>query len=215
MNRLVPVILLLAASLVSRGEEGLHELPDQSIYVKDGLFLKVALLDDPKAFLAEWNNPLRTQTPALKTRTAFHRGDVVFPVVLYSTNGLTPDGKAEITYSLLFRRPDGSIYENPQNLTVVNGVPAKGVGLCKDKAGLKIEENDPFGDYLLKVMITDKVKDVPVEMLFTFSVVDPTASPDAPPSLSGRVEEEVPAARPPKPPDTGRMRSFSSDRYGW
>ncbi|MFZ4776443.1 MAG: hypothetical protein ACOYM3_13810 [Terrimicrobiaceae bacterium] len=202
----------MAFSPLSWGEDGLHELPDQSIYVKDGLFLKVALLDNPQSFLAEWNNPLRAQAPTIKTRTVFHRGEVVFPVVLYSTNGLTPEGKAEITYSLLFRRPDGSIYENPQNLTVVNGVPAKGVGLCKDKAGLKIEENDPFGDYMLKVMITDKVKDVPVEMLFTFSVVDPAATPAVPPLTAGSVEEEVPAAKSPKPQDTGRMRSFSSDQ---
>lgn len=198
MNRLVPAILFLVFSPFSRGEEGLHELPDQSVYVKEGLFLKVALLDDPQAFLAEWNHPLRAQAPALKTRTVFHRGDIVFPVVMYSTNGLTPEGKANISYSLLFRRPDGSIYENPQNLTVVNGVPAKGVGLCKDKAGLKIEENDPLGEYRLKATITDKVKDVQVEMLFTFAVVDPSANSAAPEFSPEKAD--VPEAKTPKPP---------------
>jgi len=33
----------------------------------------------------------------------------------------------------------------------------------KAKAGLKIEAADPFGDYRLKVTITDKSKDVSVE----------------------------------------------------
>ncbi len=211
MNRLVTGILLFLFSFLSRGEDGLHELPDQSIYIKEGLYLKVALLDDPQAFLAEWNNPLRTQSPVIKTRTVFHRGEIIFPVVLYSTNGLTPEGTADITYTMLFRRPDGSIYERLEDRVVVNGIPPKGVGICKDKVGLKIEEKDPFGEYTLKVTITDKVKNVPVEMLFNFSVVDPAASPADSPLSAGGGEEAVPGAKSPKPPDSGRMRSFSSD----
>lgn len=208
MNRFAVALFLLTFSLPARGEEGLLETPDQSIYTKDGLFLKVALVDDPKSFLAEWAKP---QTPVLKTRTSFHRGDIVFPAVMYSTNALTPEGRADIIYTLLFRRPDGSIYENPKDLTVVDGPPPKGVGLAKARAGLKIEDRDPFGDYVLKVTITDRIKDVTVEMLFTFSVTDPNAKP---PEISVPVssEPESPAMESPTPLPTTRMRSFSDDR---
>ena len=211
MNRISVSIFLLLLSLVSHGEEGLLESADQSIYTKDGLFLKVALLDDPKAFLAEWKNPSRSQPPAVRTRTTFHRGEIIFPAVLFSTNALTPDGKANITYTLLFRRPDGSIYENPKDLTVVDGPPPKGIGLAKASAGLKIEDNDPFGEYVLKATITDKIKDVTVEMLFSFSVVDPNAKP---PEISAPAssEPEPPAVESPTPLPTTRMRSFSDDR---
>ena len=208
MNRIA--IFLLLFSLVSRGEEGLLETPDQSIYTKDGLFLKVALVDDPKAFLTEWKKS--GSPPPVRTRTVFHRGDTIFPAVMYSTNALAPDGKADISYTLLFRRPDGSIYENPKDLTVVDGPPPKGIGLCKAKAGLKIEDSDPFGEYTLKVTITDKIKEVTVEMLFHFSVVDPNAKPVATPAPES-AEPEAPAVESPTPLPTTRMRSFSDNRW--
>jgi hypothetical protein len=171
------------------------------------LYLKVALLDDPKAFLSEWREGA---PPPLRTRTSFQRGDIVFPAVMYSTNALNAEGKADITYTLLFRRPDGSIYEHMQDLVVADGAPRKGISLCKARSALQIEEKDPFGDYTLKVTITDKIKNVTVEMLFTFSVVDPNARPVEPPA-SGSSEPEVPEPSP-TPLPTTRMRSFSDDR---
>lgn len=203
-------ILFLAFSFVSRGEEGLRELPDQSVYAKDGLYLKVALLDDPKEFLSEWARRAGPEGTAIKTRTSFHRGEVVFPAVMYSTNALTPGGEADITCTLLFRHPDGSIYEHLQDLTVVKGVPPKGIGLSKAKAGLKIEDKDPFGEYTLKVTITDKIKDVTVEMLFNFSVIDPDAKPPEVP-VAGSNEPGVDSEPSPTPLSTSRVRSFSSD----
>ena len=209
MNRLAVALFFLAFSLACRGEEGLLESADQSIYTKDGLFLKVALVDDPKAFLAEWKKS--GSPPPVRTRTTYHRGDTIFPAVMYSTNALDPDGKADIIYTLLFRRPDGSIYENPKDLTVVDGPPPKGIGLAKDRAGLKIEDKDPFGEYTLKVTITDKIKEVTVEMLFHFSVVDPNAKPPETPAPES-AEPEPPAVDSPTPLPTTRMRSFSDDR---
>ena len=210
MNRVVIGIFFLALCLVVRAEEGLHETADQSIYSKDGLFLKVALVDNPTEFLSGWKKAAGLQTPPIKTRTSFRRGETVFPAVLYFTRAVNSEGKADIVYSLLFRRPDGSIYENPQDLTVVDGTPPKEIRLSKAKAGLKIEDTDPFGEYTLKATITDRIKNVTVEMLFKFSVVDPDAKPP---------ETPVPESREPDPPEptptplpTTRVRSFSDDR---
>lgn len=162
-------VFLWACAFFARGEEGLLELADQSVYVKDGLYLKVALLENPQAFLAEWKQS--GQLPPVETRTTFQRGDIVFPAVMYSTNAVNSEGGADITYTLLFRRPDGSIYEHMKDLAVIKGVPAKGVGLCQAQGGLKIEEGDPEGEYTLKVTVTDNLKNVTVEMLFHFQVV--------------------------------------------
>lgn len=218
MKRVGFWIFFLALSLVSSGEEGLLEQEDQCVYVKDGLFLKVAILDDPRAFLAEWTKPSRSNTPAIMTRTSFHRGEVIFPAIMYSTNALTPEGKADISYTLLFRRPDGSIYEHLKDLTVVNGAPPKGVGLCKARAGLKIEDADPFGEYTLKVTTTDKIKGVTVEMLFKFSVIDPAAKPPdpvVPEADASSVEDPIhPDSSPTRLPiPQGRVRSFSGDTW--
>ena len=211
MNRVAIGIYFLALCLVARAEEGLHESADQSFYWKDGLFLKVALVDDAKAFLAEWmNNPSKHGNPAVKTRTSFHRGDTVFPAVLYFTRAVNSEGKADIVYSLLFRRPDGSIYENPQDLTVVDGPPPKETRLSKAKAGLKIEDTDPFGEYTLKVTITDRIKNTTVEMIFKFSVVDPDAKPPETPAPES--SDPFPPEPSPTPMPTTRVRSFSDSR---
>ncbi|MBE2203646.1 MAG: hypothetical protein IAE94_04865 [Chthoniobacterales bacterium] len=205
MKPLLISMFFLCVLPFSRGEEGLRELPDQSIYAKDGLFLKVALLDDPQGFISAWQRG--GKRPGLHTRTVFHRGEIVFPAVMYSTNARDSEGNAHIEYTLLFRRPDGSIYEHLQNLTAVKGTPSKEVALSQERAGLKIEEKDPFGEYTLKVTLADKVRDVTVEMLFTFSVVDPDAKP---------VESPTPGEGPdpgilqrPTPQPTTRMRPFS------
>jgi len=203
-------------SFASFGEDGLRELPDQSVYAKDGLYLKVALLDDPREFLGEWAHRTGAQAPPIKTRTAFRRGEVVFPAVMYSTNAKDSSGGADITCTLLFRKPDGSIYEKLEDLKVVKGPPPEGVGLSEARAGLKIEDTDPFGEYTLKVTITDKVKDVTVEMLFHFSVIDPDAKPADPvmtdsQSLDDPVHPESAQSASPTPQPTSRVRSFSDD----
>lgn len=210
MCRRILYLAFLLSALVCRGEEGLLESPDQSVYAKDGLYLKVALVDNAKEFLTAWADPLRRQPPMLKTRTTFHRGDVIFPALMFSTNALGPEGDADITYTVLFRRPDGSIYEHLKDLTVVKGPPAQGIGLCKAKAGLKIEKTDPFGEYTIKVTTTDHIKDVTVEMIFYFQVVDPEAKP--PPTPAAEIPSREPVSIPtPTPYPTSRVRSFSDD----
>lgn len=215
MMRVVLGICFLAFSLVSWGEEGLLELPDQSVYAKDGLFLKVVLVDDPKEFLAEWSKPPGQREPGIKTRTTFHHGDVVFPAVMYSTSALTPDGMANITCDLLFRRPDGSIYEHMENLPVVDGKPPKGVGLSKAKTALKIEDKDPAGQYTLKVTLTDNVRKETVEMLFQFSVVDEkgsdTTGVKAPVNPDLLHRDEVGPSPTPYPSWSGRVRSATGE----
>jgi len=216
MKRASIGILIAACAFSVRGEDGLRELPDQSVYVKDGLYLKVALLDDPKEFLAEWARRTGTHAPPIKTRTSFRRGEVVFPALMYSTNARSPEGEAEIACTLLFRKPDGSIYEKLEDLKVVKGRPPEGVGLSEAKAGLKIEDTDPFGEYTLKATITDKIKDVTVEMLFHFSVIDPDAKPPDPivtssETLSDPVHPETEQTATPTPQPTSRVRSFSDD----
>lgn len=172
--------------------------------------------DAPKEFLAEWAHRTGMQAPPIKTRTSFHRGEVVFPAVMYSTDARSPNGEAEITCTLLFRKPDGSIYEKLEDLKVVKGPPPEGVGLSEVRAGLKIEDTDPFGEYTLKVTITDKIKDVTVEMLFRFSVIDPDAKP-ADPIVTDRespadpVHPESTQTASPTPQPTSRVRSFSGD----
>ncbi len=146
---------------------------DQAVYNKDGLILWVVLVDSPDSFLREWVNPVTPGSPRIQGRTSFHRGDIVLPAILFQTDGLTPEGKADIRYSFVFKRPDGSVYEEMKDKLVVDGTPPKGVGLFREMMGLKIEDSDPFGPYSLLVEVTDRIKGVTVTMPFVFTVTDP------------------------------------------
>jgi len=158
-------------------QQGLVLESAQGTYRKDGLYLKVYISENPQAFLKELHDPSRSKAPPIQMQTVFHRGEFVFPVILYSTNALTPDGRADISYDFVFYRPDGSVYEKIENMTVVLGRPPKGLGIYKDLAGLKIEETDPYGEYKVEVKIHDRNRKETVEMPFAFTVAEKSAKP--------------------------------------
>lgn len=181
-------------------DDALRMEADQARYRKDGLFLWVALADDPEAFLSEWQNPSKPNTPVIKKRTAFHRGDIVFPAVMYSTDGLTADGNAMITYDMLVKKPDGSVYEDMKDLVAVMGPPPKGVGLGRAMMGVKIEETDPLGPYTLNLKIRDQVKNVTVEMPFIFTVTERDSKRASLLDSDGEADEVTPRVRAGSPP---------------
>lgn len=146
---------------------------DQGFYHRDGLKVWVGLVHNADSFLREWKDPVVPGSPRVRTSTTFHRGDIVLPAILFQTDAVKPDGRADIRYRMEFRRPDGSVYEIFEDKVVVDGIPPKAVGLFQEMMGLKIEDDDPYGVYSLKVEVTDRVKNVTFEMPFMFTVVDP------------------------------------------
>lgn len=206
--RFLPILALIAMPLIAAAND---ETPltvdpavqlesDHATYEKDGLSLWVILADSPDSFLREWKSPSQPGAPRLRGRSAFHRGDIVLPAILYRTDGLTPEGKADIRYRFVFKRPDGSVYEEMNNKVVVDGVPPKGVGLFNELMGLRIEETDPFGPYTLLVEITDRVKNVTVSIPFIFTVTDPEAEKKALDQVA-EIKSPEPAANPEPPKD--------------
>ena len=196
MHRLLLTLLLVCFSKAFCADDALLVQSDQAFYRKDGLFLWVALADSPESFLAEWNHPSNPQAPEIRRRTTFHRGEIVFPALMFATDGLTPEGDAMITYSLLFKKPDGSVYEDMQNLVAVLGPPTKGLGLAKAMAGIKLEDTDPLGPYSLTVKITDQVKNVSVEMPFVFLVADESSKQNPPLDSDGGEKQAEQRIRP-------------------
>lgn len=164
-------LFLCALACSALATDGLIEGDDQTVYVKDGLYLKIALIDDPRSFLQAWKDNGQLVLPPIQTRTTFRRGEVVFPAITFSTNARNADGEADIACDLLFRRPDGTIYDHMKDLVVIKGPPPKGPSLAKDNAALKIESTDPTGDYTAKATFTDKVRGETVEMILRFRVV--------------------------------------------
>jgi hypothetical protein len=168
---IVGFVMLLLVSVQLEASDGLEVSPDKTTtYNKDGLLIVVSLVDDPQKALAEWGNPSFNYVPVIKTRAIFHRGEIVFPAITFATDAMDREGKAKITFDLLILKPDGSVYINDKNLTVVDGVPPRGIGLVKDKNALKIENHDPFGKYKIQISVHDQIKKVTVDIPMEFTV---------------------------------------------
>ncbi|MDX2081487.1 MAG: hypothetical protein SFU53_11960 [Terrimicrobiaceae bacterium] len=172
-RQLAWLVFLLAVPALGAEDLPLQLDADQGFYHRDGLKVWVGLVHNPDSFLREWRDPVVPGSPRVLTRTSFYRGDIVLPAILFQTDGLTADGRADIRYRMEFRRPDGTVYEKFEDKVVIDGIPPKGVGLFEEMMGLKIENDDPFGAYTLTVEVTDRVKNVTVTMPFTFTVTDP------------------------------------------
>jgi hypothetical protein len=170
-NAFIAIATILLSSLSLLAMDGLSVQPDKATYNKAGLLITVALVDNAYGFLEEWKKPSLADTPIVKTKTKFNRGEIVFPAITYSTDALDAEGKANISFDILFLRPDGSSYVDEKNKIVVNGIPPKGIGLLQDQVALKIEDHDPYGKYKIRIKVTDKNKKVSVEIPMEFEVV--------------------------------------------
>ena len=143
-----------------------------AIYDNDGLFISIAIINDWDAVLKEWYKPSIPDTPLIRTHTGFKRGDMMIPFITYSTDALDSQGNALITYDAILFNPDGSLYFEKKNKKIIDGVPPQGYGMYQEAWGCKIEDDDPFGEYALNIIVTDHNKSVSVEFPLKFIVIE-------------------------------------------
>jgi hypothetical protein len=139
-------------------------------YENDGLFLRIALISDWEKTINEWNNPSFDDTPKIETKDIYHHGELMIPFIVYCTNALDKEGKALITYDVKIIKPNGDIYVDIKDLIVIDGEPPSGFGMFQQPLGLKIENDDPNGNYLIEIMIFDHIKEIKVPFSLGFTV---------------------------------------------
>lgn len=140
-------------------------------YNKNGLLVQVGIVEDPQSFLKEWNNTPFDHVAVVKTReTPFHQGDVMFPAIMFATDALSTEGKANITADMLIRKPDGTVSES-KGIVVCQSKPSNGLTLQAQCAAFRIENSDPVGLYKVMMKVTDHLKGVVIEAPLQFEVV--------------------------------------------
>ncbi|HEX6718987.1 MAG TPA: hypothetical protein VF088_17900 [Pyrinomonadaceae bacterium] len=112
------------------------------------------IIENPKAFIEEWQKP---ETPNIKPVSEAKRGDLLGGIVLFA--GCKPDAQgncnAEVDYAVY--KPDGNLYaeEKGQPLWKEQAPPAPNIQLSTAVLGIRIEENDPAGEYVVKAKLSD------------------------------------------------------------
>ena len=154
------IIALLAIVLTSgmvsaqwkKGDEKVADTSERKSV--NGFGGHLIIVENPQAFLKEWFKP---ETPKINLVTDAKRGEVIGAFVLFA--GCKPNDagvcNSEVDYAVL--KPDGSLYaeRNGQPLWKEQPPPAKNIQLGKAILGIRMEKNDPPGEYKVKAKVSD------------------------------------------------------------
>jgi hypothetical protein len=79
----------------------------------------------------------------------------------------------DVTYDIVIRKPDGSIYGEQKDFVGLKGkyvAPAHSLQLAKERMGIRIDSQDPSGTYTVEVMVRDHIKKVELPLKAAFEV---------------------------------------------
>jgi hypothetical protein len=165
------VLLLFCSGMASaqwqKGDERLADTPDRKSV--DGFGGHLLIVENPRAFIEEWKKP---ETPHINPATAAKRGEILGAFVLFA--GCKPDAQgncnSEVDYSVY--KPDGSLYAERKAQTLWKEPPPPGTNIQLSNAilGIRIEEKDPAGEYVVKARVSDLNAKVSFELETKFRV---------------------------------------------
>ena len=135
----------------------------------NGFGVQFFLVEGEK-FFADWEKP---QPPHIAPVSIAKRGVPICTAVIFVGAGLKSDGKADVTYDTVVRKPDDSVYARDKDLVgaqeKIDPSP-KALQLARDFTGIRIEPKDPAGVYTVEVVVKDKVKRVELHLKRRFTV---------------------------------------------
>ena len=136
---------------------------------KKGFGAQLYLTQSPQ-FFEDWNKP---GTPNLKTLERAQRNVPLFSIILFVDPGTDSKGSVDVTYDMVIRKPDGSIYGEQKNAVGLKGkyvVPSHDLQLAHERMGIQIDNQDPSGTYTVEVTVRDHIKKVELPLKATFKV---------------------------------------------
>ena len=161
----VLVVVLLSCGVATaqwrKGDERAADTPDRKAV--NGFGGHLLVVENPRAFIEEWQKP---ETPNIKPATEVKRGDQLGAFVLFA--GCKPDAQgvcnAEVDYAVY--KPDGSLYaeKKAQPLWKQQAPPAPIIQLSTAILGIRMEKDDPAGEYVVKAKVSDLNADISFEL---------------------------------------------------
>ena len=132
------------------------------------------------ALFQEWRRP---ETPTIDPQTATVRGRPLFTVVVFYGPARDVKGQSNVTYDLVVKRPDGSVYHESKGLAGHQGlVPADArmLLLGRNYLNIALGPDDPAGKYTVEATVCDDVAKTSVTLKQEFTLRDdPAPTPPA------------------------------------
>ena len=135
----------------------------------DGFSVQFAFTEDARIF-SSWDKPV---PPHFAPVSVARRKVPFFAVVIFTGAGLSSDGKADVTYDVVIRKPDGSVYGQEKGLVAAQGrmdPSPKALHVAHDCMGVRIEAKDPSGTYIAELVLRDNVRKSELRAKRSFTV---------------------------------------------
>lgn len=135
----------------------------ENVKEKEGLGTMLWLIK-PNDFFEKWDTP---ETPKLEVTKEVKRNVPISAVVLFVNPGVNDEGKCDLVYDMIIRKPDGTVYADLKDLEGLQNKSASlknSIQLAVQNVGIMIEDKDPLGKYTVDAVVKDKVKKVEVPL---------------------------------------------------
>jgi hypothetical protein len=125
------------------------------------------IVENPREFIQEW---LKPETPNIKSASTVKRGEQIGAFVLFA--GCKPDAQgicnAEVDYAIY--KPGGGLYveRKGQPLWKELAPPVPNIQLSSAILALRMQKNDPAGEYKVKARVRDLNADISFELELKF-----------------------------------------------
>ena len=168
---LLSLLLLCPACQAQWKKEGERVENSLSQKAVGGFGAHVVIADRSQAFIQEWMNP-PSGKPQLWSSPEAKRGEPIAAFIMFA--GCQPDNRGVCNAEVDFRvyKPDGTLYAERKGLELWKKVapPAPNTQLSSANMVIRIQPNDPSGEYKVKASVRDLNRDVSFEVEEKFKV---------------------------------------------
>ena len=135
-----------------KGDERTPDTPDRKSV--NGFGAHLLIVENPRAFIEEWQKP---ETPKINPVSEVKRGVLIGAFVLFAACKPDAQGRCNSEVDYTVYRPDGAIYaeRKEQPLWKEAAPPGTNIQLSKAILGIRMQQNDPVGEYKVKARVAD------------------------------------------------------------
>ena len=108
-------------------------------------------------FFQDWRKP---DSPSIDPLETAVRGQPIFTALIFYGPARDPKGQSSVSYDLVVRRPDGSVYSEHKDLVGYQAAtPAdeRMLTLGRDHLNINLGPDDPAGKYTVEATVRDNV----------------------------------------------------------
>jgi hypothetical protein len=124
---------------------------------------QLLVVKNPREFVEDWQKP---ETPKINPVTKVKRGELLGAFVLFAGCKADAQGACNSEVDYYLYRPDGSLYAEmkSQPLWKEQAPPSPNTQLSRAILGIRMQKNDPAGEYKIKAKVSDLNADISFEL---------------------------------------------------